>query len=317
MIVETLLRIVLAVILLGLAARAILARDAFAAVVAFVVFGLLAAVAWVALGAVDVALTEAAIGGGVTGALLIGAASADRRKNIPAARKREPGMIVKFFAAVLCTLVTVVLAVAWFSLPVPAPTLSPQAVEAMPRLGLGNPVTAVLIGYRGWDTLLEKVVLGLALAGIWALAADSRWGGRPGCLQTRSADDPLGLLARLLAPPAILFAIHLLWTGADHPGGAFQAGTILATMGILVVKAGLADYPAISRREVRLSAVAGTLFFVLTGIVGFALPGGFLSFPEGFAKPVIVIVEVALVCSIGVTLCLLVAGPPRRKENRK
>jgi multisubunit Na+/H+ antiporter MnhB subunit len=316
MTVETLLRMLLAVILLGLAARAILARDAFAAVVAFVVFGLLVAVAWVALGAVDVALTEAAIGGGVTGALLIGAAGADRAKKISASRKREPGVIIKVFAALLCALVTTVMAVAWFSLPVPAPTLAPQAVEAMPRLGLGNPVTAVLIGYRGWDTLLEKVVLGLALAGVWALGADARWGGRPGCLQPRNPNDPLALLARLLAPPAILFAIHLLWTGADHPGGAFQAGTILATMGILVVLAGLADYPALSRRAVRLAAVAGTLVFVLAGIVGFALPGGFLSFPEAIAKPVIVVVEVALVFSIGVTLCLLVAGPPRRKEDQ-
>jgi multisubunit Na+/H+ antiporter MnhB subunit len=265
---------------------------------------------------VDVALTEAAIGGGVTGALLIGAARADRAEKISTVRKREPGVIIKVFAALSCVLVTVVLAVAWFALPVPAPTLAPQAVEAMPRLGVGNPVTAVLIGYRGWDTLLEKVVLGLALAGVWALGADVRWGGRPGFLQVRCANDPLGLLARLLAPPAILFAVYLLWTGADHPGGAFQSGTILATMGILVVLAGLADYPAVSRRAVRLAAVAGTLVFVLTGIVGFALPDGFLSFPEAIAKPVIVAVEVFLVFSIGVTLCLLVAGPPRRKEDQ-
>jgi multisubunit Na+/H+ antiporter MnhB subunit len=313
---ETMLRIVLAVILLGLAARAILARDAFAAVIAFVVFGLFAAVAWVALGAVDVALTEAAIGGGVTGALLLGAARTDRRNGHTAVRRRDPGIAAKTMAALLCMLVTAVLAAAWFSLPSTAPTLAPQAVEAMPRLDLGNPVTAVLIGFRGWDTLLEKVVLGLALAGIWALGADSRWGGRPGFPPVRSADDPLNLMARLLPPPAMIFAVYLLWTGATHPGGAFQAGTILATMGILVVLAGLADYPAVSRRAVRLAAVAGTLVFVLTGIAGFALPGGFLSFPEGFAKPVIVLVEVALVFSIGVTLCLLVAGPPRRKEDK-
>lgn len=315
--VETLLRMVLAVILLGLAARAVLARDAFAAVVAFVVFGLLVAVAWVALGAVDVALTEAAIGGGVTGALLLGAARAELSRKYQTARRRDPGIAAKGLAALLCASVTGVLAAAWFSLPDAAPTLAPQAVEAMPRLGVGNPVTAVLIGFRGWDTLLEKVVLGLALAGIWALGADARWGGRPGLQQIFSADDPLALLARVLPPPAILFAIYLLWTGADHPGGAFQAGTILATMGILVVLAGLADYPALSRRSVRVAAVAGTVVFVLTGIAGFALPGGFLSFPEAFAKPVIVVVEVALVFSIGVTLCLLVAGPPRRKEDPK
>jgi multisubunit Na+/H+ antiporter MnhB subunit len=315
--VETCLRIVLALILLGLAARAVLARDSFAAVVAFVVLGLMVAVAWVALGAVDVALTEAAIGGGVTGALLIGAARAEAGRKVTTARRRDPGIIMKGWAALFCALISGALVAAWFSLPDPAPTLAPQAVEAMPQLGVGNPVTAVLIAYRAWDTLLEKVVLGLALAGIWALGADSRWGGRPGLPQLHSPDDPLGLLARVLPPPAIILAVYLLWTGADHPGGAFQAGTILATMGILVVLAGLADYPAISSRAVRFSAVAGTLVFVLTGIAGFALPGGFLSYPEAFAKPVIVMVEVALVFSIGVTLCLLVAGPPRRKEDHQ
>jgi multisubunit Na+/H+ antiporter MnhB subunit len=315
--VEEPLRIALAVILLGLAARAVLARDALAAVVAFVVFGLMVAVAWVALGAVDVALTEAAIGGGVTGALLLGAARAAGGRKRPAARKRDPGPAAKGAAALLCASLTAALAAAWFALPDPAPTLAPQAVEAMPRLGVGNPVTAVLIGYRGWDTLLEKVVLGLALVGIWGLGADSRWGGRPGLAPVASADDPLLLLARVLPPPGIILAVYLLWTGADHPGGAFQAGTILATMGILVVLAGLADYPAVSSRKLRLAAMAGTLVFVLTGIAGFALPGGFLSFPEPYAKPVIVMVEVFLVFSIGVTLCLLVAGPPLRKEERR
>jgi len=315
MMVEHFLRLVLAVMLLGLAARAVLARDAFAAVVAFVSLGLLVAVAWVALGAVDVALTEAAIGGGVTGALLLGAARASGRKPIRKPRRRDPGVALKCMAAVICTGVTAVLMVAWFSLPSPAPSLTAQAVEAMPALGVKNPVTAVLIGFRGWDTLLEKVVLGLALVGIWSLGADRAWGGRPGLAQTRDASNPLLLLARLLPPPAMVFAIYLLWAGADLPGGAFQAGTILATMGILLVLAGLADYPAIARRSVRLAALAGTGVFVIVGLAGFALPSGFLSYPEAFAKPVILVVEVALVFSIAVTLCLLVAGPPRRKED--
>ena len=47
----------------------------FAAVVGFVAYGLLLALAWVRLHAVDVALTEAAIGGGLCGVLLIGAAA--------------------------------------------------------------------------------------------------------------------------------------------------------------------------------------------------------------------------------------------------
>ncbi len=47
-------------------------RDHRAAVIGFIVYGLLLTIAWVRLAAVDVALTEAAIGGGMTGMLLLG-----------------------------------------------------------------------------------------------------------------------------------------------------------------------------------------------------------------------------------------------------
>ena len=65
----------LAALLLAIAAWTIVARDTVSAVIAFVVYGLLLALAWVRLSAVDVALTEAAIGSGVTGMLLLGAAT--------------------------------------------------------------------------------------------------------------------------------------------------------------------------------------------------------------------------------------------------
>lgn len=57
--------------LLWSAFRAVTAHDAFRAVVLFVVFGLLMALAWARLGAADIALAEAAIGAGLAGALLL------------------------------------------------------------------------------------------------------------------------------------------------------------------------------------------------------------------------------------------------------
>jgi len=59
--------------LVGLAAMALFARDMFAAVVLFVSQGLLLALTWARLGAPDVAMAEAAIGAGLTGALLVAA----------------------------------------------------------------------------------------------------------------------------------------------------------------------------------------------------------------------------------------------------
>ena len=59
----------LALVLLWLAWRLLTSTELFKAVVLFIAFGLLMALAWVRLQAVDIALAEAAIGAGVTGAL--------------------------------------------------------------------------------------------------------------------------------------------------------------------------------------------------------------------------------------------------------
>jgi uncharacterized MnhB-related membrane protein len=59
--------------LLWLAWRALASPELFRAIVLFIAFGLLMALAWVRLEAIDVALAEAAIGAGLTGALLLAA----------------------------------------------------------------------------------------------------------------------------------------------------------------------------------------------------------------------------------------------------
>jgi energy-converting hydrogenase B subunit D len=66
-----LLDLLLAAVLLWIAWRALCVPDLFRAVVLFVVFGLTMTLAWVRLDAPDVALAEAAIGAGLTGALLL------------------------------------------------------------------------------------------------------------------------------------------------------------------------------------------------------------------------------------------------------
>lgn len=57
--------------LLMLGAAALFARGLFRAVIFFMVFGLLMAVTWARLEAPDIALAEAALGAGLTGALLM------------------------------------------------------------------------------------------------------------------------------------------------------------------------------------------------------------------------------------------------------
>jgi multisubunit Na+/H+ antiporter MnhB subunit len=308
--------IVLVLLILGVAVWTIAARDTFAAVVGFVAYGLLLALVWVRIAAPDVALTEAAIGGGVTGVLLLGASTRLRHVESPAAAGEKPGIAMQLAAVLLCVLVTAGLAAIVLLLPEPAPTLAPLAAANLAATGLDNPVTAVLMAYRAIDTLLETVVLALALVAIWSLAPDGIWGGLPGSRHRADPDGVLTFLAQLLVPVGILVGIHIFWIGSVAPGGEFQGATILAAMWILAMMAGLADAPAVSRRWLRLVLVIGPLTFLAIGLAGFGMAGAFLAYPEAHSKLLILIIEVPVTLSIAATLALLVAGPPERARQR-
>jgi len=169
------------------------------------------------------------------------------------------------------------------------------------------------MAFRAMDTLLEKVVLLLALVGIWSLAPDQLWGGRPGLRHEADRRGALAFLARLLSPLGIVIGLYIFWVGADHPGGAFQGGTILAAMWLLVMMAGLTDAPPISRRWLRLSLIAGPGVFLVVGIGGLWLGNAFLAYPVAYAKPLIVAIEIAMTLTITATLALLLAGPSQRR----
>jgi multisubunit Na+/H+ antiporter MnhB subunit len=302
----------LVVLILGIGASTIAAREAFTAIIGFVVYGLLLAIAWVRLSAVDVALTEAAIGGGMTGMLMLGAVA---RLRFADGSDTRTGLPARVAAAVLCALIAASLATAILAPPEIIPTLAPTVMENLAQSGLGNPVAGVLFVYRALDTLLEKVVLLLALLGVWSLAPDRVWGGIPGLRVYTQPDRTLTFLAQLLPPVGIVVAIYMCWVGAKEPGGAFQGGTVLAAMWILVMIAGLKSVPSISEPWLRLLLVVGPVIFLTIGLAGMVLANAFLAYPSGYAKPLIVAVEVALTLSIGVALGLLAAGPPERVQS--
>ena len=289
----------------------ILVRDSFAAVIGYACYGLLLAFAWVRLAAIDAALTEAAIGGGLTSVLLIRAAVRLRRTET-AALAETLAPVQRILAAVFSATVAVALGAVVLSLPEPAPTLAPRVAEHIASTGLGNAVTAVLLSFRAIDTLLEAVVLVYALVAVWALTPDRFWGGRPGPKYAVEANGMLAYFARLLPPLGIVVGIYVFWVGADLPGGKFQAGTLLAAMWLLAIMAGLTDVPPISRRSLRIALVAGTVVFLAIDFAGVPLAGAFLAYPESFAKPLILVIEAASMVSIAVTLGLLVVGPPER-----
>jgi len=293
-------------LVLSAALATILGRGVFRAVVFFIVYGLLMSVAWVRLGAVDVALAEAAIGAGLTGVLFL---MAFGRLARTAAEAEPPGRTRNIPAVLACAGLTVALSWAWFVLPLPDRP-APDLAEALPRAGVGNPVTAVLLNFRAWDTLLESVVLLAALIGLWMLTRDEDWHERLGLPQHVRPDGVMASFGRALPPVGLLVGIYLVHAGADQPGGAFQGGTVLAAVGLAAALAGLIRPPRIAEWQWRAALVLGPLIFLAAGLAGAVIGAGFLTLPEPIAGAAILAIEVALALSIAVTLAFLVVGPP-------
>jgi multicomponent Na+:H+ antiporter subunit B len=145
-------------------------RNLFAAVVLFSIYSFLMATVLVALDAVDVAMTEAAVGAGVSTVLLLGAlylvggmeAKPPVRPLVPLALSVAVGAVLAYGMQGL----------PGFSDPqAPIHThVAPRYIAEGPReTGVPNVVTAVLASYRGFDTLGETVVVFTAGAGVIAL----------------------------------------------------------------------------------------------------------------------------------------------------
>ena len=315
--VQIVLDISLSLLVVGVAAWTIAARDLFPAVVAYVAYGLLLALVWVRLYAPDVALTEAAVGGGVTGVLLV-AAGKRLERSVADFDQREPGASIRILAGCGALVVSGLLAAVILSLPDPAPTLAPQAAAAKhgAGAGLGNAITAVLMSYRSFDTMLEKVVLILAVIGVWSVGEDDAWGAPPAPFGPDRPYDALIFLAKVLAPAGAVIGFHVFWAGADDPGGAFQGGALLAAMWMVAMMARLVEPPRIDAKWVRMALVAGPSVFIVAGVGGAFFADGFFAYPPAVAKPVILAIETFMVLSIAVALTLLVGGPPYRRSAR-
>ena len=196
------------------------------------------------------------------------------------------------------------------SLPDHAGGLQKVVAEKMEVSGVSNPVTAVLLNFRGYDTLLEMVVLLLALLGVWSLGVPPlRIETPPGAV--------LDSLVRLLVPVLILVAGYLLWVGAHAPGGAFQAGSVLGAAGVLLLLTGWRLHTSLAALRLRLVLVAGPGTFLAIALFTLLTEGQFLEYPQAHAGMLILILETAATVSIGVTLAALFLGyrPPNNKDH--
>lgn len=298
-IVWTFIDMLLAVGLLALGWASLASRDPRRAVVLFMGFGLLLALTWVRLRAPDIALAEAAIGAGLTGALLFSAlsdeAGASSEKDEAAAPKSAPvwhGVVL----TVLSTGLAVALGIAFlYALDYADPArLADEVLANLADSGVSNPVTGVLLNFRAYDTLLELAVMLAAVLGILTLGP-----ARPGY----PASGPVfSALARGLVPLLIVAGGYLLWTGAYAPGGAFQAGALLAAAGVLLCLAGDPAGGLPRGAAFRGLLVAGVAAFLVVGLTAMLAGRPFLGYPVSWAGSLILTIETAATLGIAATL---------------
>jgi multisubunit Na+/H+ antiporter MnhB subunit len=287
-----------------LAAAALLYRDLFRAAVVFIVLGLTIALVWVRLDAPDIALAEAAVGAGITGALFmraLGALPGPTRPADPVRSSRFQRLAVRGAAGVFAGAVAAL--VAWAVLTVPSgdPVLTGLVRDAAPDSGVGNPVTAVLLNFRGYDTLLEVGVLLLAALGVSTIGAPRHAASLGG---TRVRGPVILAFAHLVLPGLIVLAAYLLWIGADLPGGAFQGAAVLAGAWLVCAFAGLPAEVAPGRMPALLAG--GFFIFLLVAAGMVVLNGALLRFTPATAKWWLLLIESGLLVSCAAILATLV-----------
>jgi multisubunit Na+/H+ antiporter MnhB subunit len=210
---------------------------------------------------------------------------------------------MKLVARIACVAAAALLAAgllaAMAGLPPAGVRLSQAVASHLAQSGTEHPVTAVLLNFRGYDTLLEVVVLLLALLGVAAVRTPPE--REPA---GRSGEPVVQTLARAAAPLLVLAAVYLLWAGAHRPGGAFQAAAVLAAAAVLLNLAGVLPGWGAAGAVLRLGFVAGLIVFVAVA----APPSGggsLLQYPPARAGALILLVEGGLAVSLGLVLAAL------------
>jgi len=145
-------------------------RNLFAVVVLMGIYSFLMATVLVALDAVDVAMTEASVGAGVSTVLLLGALHLCKSEEAKPLRK--PWLPLAVSASAVGMLVFGTLGLPAFSdptAPIHTHVVPRYLNDVMRETGVPNVVTAVLASYRGYDTLGETTVVFTAGVGVIAL----------------------------------------------------------------------------------------------------------------------------------------------------
>ncbi|MBL7906129.1 MAG: hypothetical protein JNL22_13985 [Bacteroidales bacterium] len=138
------------------------------------------------------------------------------------------------------------------------------------EVGASNVVTAIVVTYRGLDTLGEVTVLFLTAMIVGYIL---RHGGKEKPMKNNTSEI-LITAANVLIPGSIILGVYVFINGHLTPGGGFQGGAIIGTAITLMI---LADpLGSVKKAVLHITESLSGFTYILIGLAGLLFAGGFL-----------------------------------------
>lgn len=270
------------------AVATVLSSSLFVSSMWFGIFSLLMAANFFILDAADVALTEAAVGAGVSTVLFMGALSLTGDKE----SVRQGRRLLPLVALAVVGLVLFIISFDHPRLGDPmAPVhqhVAPWYLENTPQyINIPNIVTAILASFRGYDTLGEVIVIFTAGIGVLSVLSfkpkkhEAMTGEELGkTIRGVQHHAVLRVVGKLIIPVLLLFGLLVQFHGKYSPGGGFSAGALFAAAIMLygILEGADRSAKAMPEKVMLKLAALGCTIYCSVGIVCMLLGQPFLDY---------------------------------------
>jgi multicomponent Na+:H+ antiporter subunit B len=189
---------------------------------------------------------------------------------------------------------------------------SHYAENATNEVGAANLVTAVVVSYRGLDTLGEVSILFLTAAIIGFILSQTKF--KQDDREAKSSGEILQTATKIMVPIIFAFGAYVFINGHLSPGGGFQGGAIIASGVLLMFLAN--PKRKINHKIIQWVEAASGISFIGLAILGLILKGSFLDnsflslgeFGKIFSAGAVPLIYIAVGLKVGAELTSIITN---------